>query len=229
MRPRRSRPSHPAQRQGAARDRHSARPADLPYGAALSEEVKEKIGCSATWRPGTSSRAGTSNPSTRCPALPCRRAGRARRAEAGLTTRSPTWRNGSASIRRARRASRAEDRVVGKYVDHRDSYKSIIESFTHAAVATAARAHPLVDSETLDDKSAARSSRISAASSCRGFGHREWRARSPRSAGPRARHPFLGICLGLQAAIIEFARHEAGLPGADSTEFNPQSPAPSSA
>ncbi len=119
--------------------------------------------------------------------------------------------------------------VVGKYVDHQDSYKSIIESFIHAGEANDVRVRiRWIDSESLDEAGAEEKlSDLDGILVPGGFGHRgvEGKVAAIRLARERG-VPFLGICLGLQAAIIELARSEAGLPGADSTEFNPQTPAP---
>jgi len=119
--------------------------------------------------------------------------------------------------------------VAGKYVDHLDSYKSIIESFTHAGEANGVSvAIRWIDSERLDAASAAATlEALDGLLVPGGFGHRgvEGKIAAIRFARERGL-PFLGICLGLQAAVIEYARHEAGLPGADSTEFDPQCAAP---
>jgi CTP synthase len=119
--------------------------------------------------------------------------------------------------------------VAGKYVDHLDSYKSIIESFTHAGVANDVRvAIRWIDSERLDAASVgAALEPLDGLLVPGGFGHRgvEGKIAAIREARERGL-PFLGICLGLQAAVIEFARHAAGLAGADSTEFDPQCAAP---
>ncbi len=119
--------------------------------------------------------------------------------------------------------------VAGKYVDHQDSYKSIIESFIHAGAANGARVKiQWIDSEGLDeDKIASQFEGLDALLVPGGFGHRgvEGKIAAIRFARETGL-PFLGICLGLQAAVVEFARNRAGLPGANSTEFDSQSPAP---
>ena len=119
--------------------------------------------------------------------------------------------------------------IAGKYVDHLDSYKSIIESFIHAGEANGVRVEiRWIDSEKLDDESAAKELEgLDGLLVPGGFGHRGVSGKI--AAIKRARGsglPFLGICLGLQAAVIEVARNLAGMPGADSTEFDPQSPSP---
>ena len=119
--------------------------------------------------------------------------------------------------------------IAGKYVDHLDSYKSIIESFTHAGVANGVRvAIHWIDSERLDAASAAAALEpLDGLLVPGGFGHRGVEGKIAAIHLARERGlPFLGICLGLQAAVIEFARYAAGLADADSTEFDPQCAAP---
>ena len=119
--------------------------------------------------------------------------------------------------------------MVGKYVDLSDSYKSLNEALRHAGMKNHARVKiDYVDSETItpEDVAAARASTTPswcpAASASAAS-----KARSPRPASP-ARHkvPYLGICLGMQVATIEYARNVAGLKNANSTEFDPETPAP---
>ena len=124
---------------------------------------------------------------------------------------------------------RVEIGVVGKYVDHHDSYKSIIEAFIHAGqsndVAVDVR---WVDSEALSPENAEEKlAGLHGILVPGGFGVRgvEGKIAAVRFARERG-IPYLGICLGLQAAVIEYARAKAGLPEAHSTEFRSQSPAP---
>ena len=148
----------------------------------------------------------------------------------GLDEREPELEDWQRFVRGIQGATRdVRIAVVGKYVDHLDSYKSIIEAFIHAGAANGARVEiAWVDSESLDEAGAeAKLAHVDGILVPGGFGHRgvEGKVAAIRLARER-RIPFLGLCLGLQAAIIEFARHVAGLPGADSTEFEPQNPAP---
>jgi CTP synthase len=119
--------------------------------------------------------------------------------------------------------------VAGKYVDHLDSYKSIIESFIHAGAANEVRVTiRWIDSEGLDESDVASElAGLDALLVPGGFGHRgvEGKIAAIRHARETGL-PFLGICLGLQAAVVELARNRAGMPGANSSEFDPQSPAP---
>ncbi|MCP4546139.1 MAG: CTP synthase [bacterium] len=119
--------------------------------------------------------------------------------------------------------------VVGKYVDHLDSYKSIIESFIHAGETNGVKVDlRWVDSEKLDDATIAEKLKgLNGILVPGGFGHRgiEGKIMAIRIAREQ-KIPFFGICLGLQAAIIESARNLGALDDADSSEFNQQSSAP---
>jgi CTP synthase len=119
--------------------------------------------------------------------------------------------------------------VVGKYVNHHDSYKSIIEAFIHAGQSNQAQVSVRwVDSEALNEGNVEeRLEGVDGILVPGGFGVRgvDGKIEAIRLAREKG-IPFLGICLGLQSAVIEFARNAAGMPGADSTEFSPQSPSP---
>ena len=118
--------------------------------------------------------------------------------------------------------------MCGKYTDLSDSYKSLNESLRHAGIHHHARVHiEYVDSETLDGQSAAQLARYDAILVPGGFGKRgiEGKIAAARFAREH-RVPYLGICLGMQVATIEFARHVAGLDHANSTEFEPETPHP---
>jgi CTP synthase len=131
------------------------------------------------------------------------------------------------------RAAAATRRVrvamVGKYVHLTDSYKSLNEALYHAAVANDVRLDiDFVDSETIEAANVAeRLARVDAVLVPGGFGLRgaEGKITAVRHARERGL-PFLGICLGLQMAIIEYARNVAGLAGAHSTEFDAGCPHP---
>ncbi|WP_333708978.1 CTP synthase [Tepidimonas ignava] len=119
--------------------------------------------------------------------------------------------------------------MVGKYVDLSDSYKSLNEALRHAGLKNHVRvAITYIDSETLEQGDvAARLGGFDAILVPGGFGKRgvEGKIRAARYAREQ-RVPYLGICLGMQVATIEFARHVAGLEGANSTEFDPHTPHP---
>ncbi|MEY2862277.1 MAG: synthetase [Pseudomonadota bacterium] len=118
--------------------------------------------------------------------------------------------------------------MVGKYVDLTDSYKSVNEALRHAGMKNHVRVKiEHVDSETIDSASVNQLAKYDAILVPGGFGKRgiEGKITTARFAREN-KVPYLGICLGMQVATIEFARHVAGLTGANSTEFDPESPYP---
>ena len=114
--------------------------------------------------------------------------------------------------------------VVGKYTNLLDSYKSLGEALTHGGITNRVRVHlDWVDSEIFEQPHAvARLDGVHGILVPGGFGERgtEGKIAAVRFARER-RVPFLGICFGMQMAVIECARHLAGLPDASSTEFGP--------
>jgi CTP synthase len=120
--------------------------------------------------------------------------------------------------------------LVGKYVALQDAYLSVSEALRHAGFRHRCKVEiDWVDSETLDSHAAARE-RLGNADGILipgGFGGRgiEGKIRAARVAR-EARIPYLGVCLGMQVAVMEFARHVAGMDGANSTEFDPETPHP---
>ena len=118
--------------------------------------------------------------------------------------------------------------MVGKYVDLSDSYKSLNEALRHAGIHNHARVHiEYIDSETLTPDNTQQLSRFDAILVPGGFGKRgiEGKICAARFAREN-KVPYLGICLGMQIATIEYARHVAGLTDANSTEFEPDTPFP---
>jgi CTP synthase len=118
--------------------------------------------------------------------------------------------------------------MVGKYVDLSDSYKSVNEALRHAGMKSHVRVKiEHVDSETITDDAVARLAKYDAILVPGGFGKRgiEGKIATARFAREN-KVPYLGICLGMQVATIEFARHVAGLADANSTEFEPGCPHP---
>ena len=112
--------------------------------------------------------------------------------------------------------------VVGKYTSLPDAYLSVIEALHHAGVANSVKVNVhLIDGEELTDENAASAlEHMDGILIPGGFGQRAFEGKI--SAARYAREnavPFLGICLGLQAAVCEFARHVAGFDGATSSEF----------
>jgi CTP synthase len=118
--------------------------------------------------------------------------------------------------------------MVGKYVDLSDSYKSLNEALRHAGIRNHARVHiEYIDSETLTADNTGQLSHFDAILVPGGFGKRgiEGKICAARYAREH-KVPYLGICLGMQIATIEYARHVAGLKNANSTEFEPDCPHP---
>jgi len=118
--------------------------------------------------------------------------------------------------------------MVGKYVDLTESYKSLSEALTHAGIHTRSKVQiQYVDSEAVERDGIECLSGIDAILVPGGFGKRgvEGKIKAIRYARENG-VPYLGICLGMQLAVIEYARHEAGLDDANSTEFEPSTPHP---
>ena len=118
--------------------------------------------------------------------------------------------------------------MVGKYVELSDSYKSLNEALRHAGMKNHARVViEYVDSETITPDNVSRLAKFDGILVPGGFGVRgvEGKICAARFAREN-KTPYLGICLGMQVATIEFARHVAGLKDANSTEFDPHTPHP---
>jgi CTP synthase len=141
----------------------------------------------------------------------------------GLNTRQPDlgdWKN---FVKRViSPAKRIRVAVVGKYIDVRDAYKSIYESLTHAAASEDCGIElDLIDAESLQDGVHSQLKDVSGVLVPGGFGLRgvEGKIKAARYAREH-QIPFLGLCLGMQVATIEFARNACGIKGANSTEFD---------
>ena len=118
--------------------------------------------------------------------------------------------------------------MVGKYVDLTESYKSLSEALVHAGMHTRSKVHiHYVDSEAIEREGVDALAGMDAILVPGGFGKRgvEGKIRAIRYAREN-RVPYLGICLGMQLAVIEHARHRAGLADANSTEFDADTPHP---
>ena len=113
--------------------------------------------------------------------------------------------------------------VVGKYIQHQDAYKSIYEALLHGAIANDARLEVVrIDSEEVTEKNVRNKLEgVDGILIPGGFGSRgvEGKIRAVEFAREN-KIPFFGICLGMQVAVIEFARNVCGMKGAHSTEFN---------
>jgi CTP synthase len=118
--------------------------------------------------------------------------------------------------------------MVGKYVDLSDSYKSLNEALRHAGMKNHVKVKiSYIDSETITAESVQQLAKFDAVLVPGGFGKRGIEGKITAARFARENMvPYLGICLGMQVATIEFARHVAGLADANSTEFEPESPNP---
>jgi CTP synthase len=112
--------------------------------------------------------------------------------------------------------------MVGKYVDLTESYKSLIEALRHAGIHHQTHVEiRYIDSELMENKGIADLEGLDAILVPGGFGKRGTEGKILAIQYAREKQiPYLGICLGMQLAVIEFARHVAGLTQANSTEFN---------
>lgn len=118
--------------------------------------------------------------------------------------------------------------MVGKYVDLADSYKSLTESLRHAGIKTRTKINiAYIDAEDIEQHGTVALKNKDAILVPGGFGKRGIEGKILAAQYARENNiPYLGICLGMQIAVIEYARHKAGLANANSTEFDPQTPYP---
>jgi CTP synthase len=118
--------------------------------------------------------------------------------------------------------------MVGKYVELSDSYKSVNEALRHAGMRNHVRVKiEHIDSETITPETVAKLAAFDGVLVPGGFGKRGVEGKIATAQYAREnRVPYLGICLGMQVATIEYARHVAGLTDANSTEFEPHTPHP---
>ncbi|MDN5370952.1 MAG: synthase [Shewanella sp.] len=118
--------------------------------------------------------------------------------------------------------------MVGKYTELPDAYKSVNEALKHAGIKTRVSVHiKYIDSQTVEAKGVEVLDGLDGILVPGGFGSRGIEGKIMAAQYAREHKlPYFGICLGLQVALIEFARHVAGMDGAHSTEFNPETPYP---
>lgn len=118
--------------------------------------------------------------------------------------------------------------MVGKYMDLTDAYKSLTESLIHAGIKTQTKVQiAYVDSEDIENRGVDCLENMDAILVPGGFGGRGIEGKITAAQYARENHvPYLGICLGMQVAVVDFARHVAGLHKAHSTEFNIKTPHP---
>lgn len=118
--------------------------------------------------------------------------------------------------------------IVGKYLEHKDAYKSVFESLTHAATAN----QVALEIETYESDKIVKNGRVELGN-CDGylvpggFGERGWMGKILAAKYCREKKiPYFGLCLGMQVLCVEFARHVLGYPDANSTEMDPETPHP---
>ena len=118
--------------------------------------------------------------------------------------------------------------MVGKYVELTESYKSLIEALRHAGIHTATKVNiEYIDSENIEASGTAGLAHFDAILVPGGFGKRGTEGKIAAVRYARENQiPYLGICLGMQLAVIEYARDVAGMDDANSTEFNPETEHP---
>jgi CTP synthase len=113
--------------------------------------------------------------------------------------------------------------IVGKYLEIPDAYKSLTEAITHAGIQTRARVDiRFVDAGTIEEEGTSMLDDVDAVLVPGGFGHRGFEGKIEAARYAREHDvPFLGICYGLHAAVVDLARNKGGLENANSTEINP--------
>ena len=118
--------------------------------------------------------------------------------------------------------------MVGKYVELTDSYKSVNEALRHAGMRNHVRVKiEHIDSETITPEMVSKLTSFDGVLVPGGFGKRGIEGKIATAQFARVNKvPYLGICLGMQVATIEYARHVAGMQDANSTEFEPDTPFP---
>jgi CTP synthase len=147
----------------------------------------------------------------------------------GLKTPEPELTNWKQFVKRIiSPTQRVKIAVVGKYIELQDAYKSIYEALTHAAASQDCGIDlKLVDAESLQDRVDTQLKDVAGVLIPGGFGERGVEGKIKAARYAREHNiPFLGLCLGMQVATIEFARDVCGIAKANSTEFDPETPDP---
>ncbi len=118
--------------------------------------------------------------------------------------------------------------VIGKYIELQDAYKSVYESITHAGIANDTSVRVIrLDAEEIESTPEKYLGALDGILIPGGFGDRGTSGKVVAAQFARENKiPYFGLCLGMQIAVIEFARHVAGLKDANSTEFHPETPHP---
>lgn len=118
--------------------------------------------------------------------------------------------------------------VVGKYIELQDAYKSVYESIIHAGIANDAKVRIVrIDAEDLEKDPAKHLAKLDGILIPGGFGDRGTEGKIAAAKYARENNiPYFGLCLGMQIAVIEYARNVAGLEDANSAEFNAETPHP---
>jgi CTP synthase len=148
----------------------------------------------------------------------------------GLVTGPPDMREWEAVVERIHSAEGVvRIAIVGKYVQLQDAYLSVVEALNHSAIHHGTKLEIIwVDAETVSKEESERKLQeadgvlIPGGFGIRGIEGKIAAARFARENGV----PYLGVCLGMQVAVVEFARHVVGLDGANSSEFDPETPYP---
>src|SRR5512141_2385352 len=147
-----------------------------------------------------------------------------------IWSRAPRLDRWEAIVEKVKSPRRGEVRVgvVGKYVELAESYKSLNEALVHGGIANDVHVrHELIDSQKLEEGDLSALDHVDAILVPGGFGVRGTEGKILAVKHAReAKVPFFGICLGLQMAVIEFARNVLGLAGANSIEFDEKTPHP---
>jgi CTP synthase len=146
----------------------------------------------------------------------------------GLVTGPPDMREWEAMTDRVRSADGpVRIAIVGKYVQLQDAYLSVVEALNHGAIHHGRKLEVIwVDAETLSwDEAERRLQQADGILIPGGFGIRGIEGKIAAARYARENDiPFLGVCLGMQVAVVEFARHVVGLEDANSSEFDPDTP-----